>query len=499
MLDLMLILVLIVLSLFYGVQKLVNYTTKNLPPGPKGMPVVGILFEFDILTLHLKLYDWTTKYGDIFQFDLLGKTFVSLNSSGVLREAFNQEPNATVTANRPPLFLGKYVLENADVVFAQDNAVTRRRKLGYQLLRAYGEGLSCRESQIKENIISVKELIRSNEYKNIDPSDIVEEFLQSTVEVLIIGRSFGRNGKLQKILHRLDDLIQLVANPGYDAVYGALPLLRHISLPISRNITEIHKTKQQMIEHLEDLSKEDTDNKGIYHTLKDVMEVRDDDGKQWFTQENTRNLLVNFVAAGLLSTRGTIMSMIQLLAKKPELQISLQREVDNVIGSDREPSLADRRSCHLTEAFIIESMRYISLVPLAVFHAASEDVTISGYTIKKNTIIIPNIWTIHHSEKEFDDPFLFKPERFLDDKGQLLPSNDPVRKRVLAFGIGKRSCIGEVFARSRMFLFIATLMQLATVIEPDGKSLPDLVPTEMLQKTFLQPQPFEVRFKLRSK
>lgn len=160
MLDLMLILVLIVLSLFYGVQKLVNYTTKNLPPGPKGWP-------------------------DIFQFDLLGKTFVSLNSSEVLREAFNQEPNATVTANRPPLFLGKYVLENADVVFAQDNAVTRRRKLGYQLLRAYGEGLSCRESQIKENIISVKELIRSNEYKNIDPSDIVEEFLLSTVEVLV--------------------------------------------------------------------------------------------------------------------------------------------------------------------------------------------------------------------------------------------------------------------------------------------------------------------------
>lgn len=70
---------------------------------------------------------------------------------------------------------------------------------------------------------------------------------------------------------------------------------------------------------------------------------------------------------------------------------------------------------------------------------------------------------------------------------------------MLAFGIGKRSCIGEVFARSRMFLFIASLMQLATVIEPDGKSLPDLVPTEMLQKTFQQPQPFEVRFKLRSK
>lgn len=46
------------------------------------------------------------------------------------------------------------------------------------------------------------------------------------------------------------------------------------------------------------LQKDDTTEKGIYHTLKDVMEERDDDGKQWFTQENTSNLLMNFVAAG---------------------------------------------------------------------------------------------------------------------------------------------------------------------------------------------------------
>lgn len=82
-------------------------SNKNVPQGPKGWPVVGILFEFDPPTLYRKLYDWTTEYGEIFQFDLLGKTFVSLNSSEVLREAFNQEPNATLTAIRPPLFLGK--------------------------------------------------------------------------------------------------------------------------------------------------------------------------------------------------------------------------------------------------------------------------------------------------------------------------------------------------------------------------------------------------------
>lgn len=46
------------------------------------------------------------------------------------------------------------------------------------------------------------------------------------------------------------------------------------------------------------LQKDDTTEKGIYHTLKEVMEERDDDGKQWFTQENASTLLMNFVAAG---------------------------------------------------------------------------------------------------------------------------------------------------------------------------------------------------------
>lgn len=186
MLDLVLVFVLITFSVFYCVQKLVN-SNKNVPPGPKGWLFIGMLFEFDLPTLYLKLNNWTAKYGEIFQFELLGKKFVSLNSSEVLREAFNQEPNATITAARSPTFYGKYILDNySDIAFASPNQDwTRRRKLGHQVLRAYGEGLSCVESQIKRNLVSVKEYLRSNENKNLDPSEIVEEFVLNTVEILV--------------------------------------------------------------------------------------------------------------------------------------------------------------------------------------------------------------------------------------------------------------------------------------------------------------------------
>ncbi|XP_048780498.2 cytochrome P450 1A1-like [Ostrea edulis] len=500
MLNFILIAILIILSLYYVVRKTGRQKGKG-PPGPKGWPVFQIFLGSELPTLHLKLYDWTEKYGDIFQFEFVGKKFISLNSSEVLREAFTKEENSTITSFRPPTFTGEYLLDNyADVGFASPDPLwTKRRKLYYQLIRSYGEGLSIIESQIKENLQSMKKDIRSTGNRNVDPSSIVEEFILNTVEVLVIGRSFGRKGELQKILRKLDHLVNIITNPGYDILYGFLPFLRFLPLPMSLKMNEFRRTKQVMVDYLETLSKEETMEKGIYHTLKDVMKERDEHGNQWFTQENLSNLLVNLVAAGYLTTRGTVMSMIQILAKRPELQKALQREMDNVIGFDREPCLDDRHKCPLTEAVILETLRYISHVPLAIFHATSQETTIAGYTIEKNTVIIPNLWTMHLREKEWEQPFTFKPERFLDADGLLLPANDPVRKKFCAFGTGKRNCIGEVFAKSRIFLFLSTLMQQTTIFEPDGKSIPDLRQREMLPGIVLQPQPYEVRFVLRQK
>jgi hypothetical protein len=81
------------------------------------------------------------------------------------------------------------------------------------------------------------------------------------------------------------------------------------------------------------------------------------------------------------------MSMVIILAKRPELQKALQREVDEVIGFDREPCLSDRHKCPLADAVILETLRYISHLPLSVFHSASKDTTIAGYPVEKDTVV----------------------------------------------------------------------------------------------------------------
>ncbi|XP_055956853.1 cytochrome P450 2D6-like [Patella vulgata] len=57
-----------------------------------------------------------------------------------------------------------------------------------------------------------------------------------------------------------------------------------------------------------------------------------------------------------------------------------------------------------------------------------------------------------------DRPWTFY-ERSLDDDGKLLPSEHILRSQLIPFGVGKRNCVGESFAKSRMFMYVTSLLQ----------------------------------------
>lgn len=50
----------------------------------------------------------------------------------------------------------------------------------------------------------------------------------------------------------------------------------------------------------------------------------------------------------------------------------------------------------------------------------------------------------------------FYPERFLDDDGALLPPSK--NRNFFAFSAGPRECLGQVLAKSEMFLFFSNLL-----------------------------------------
>lgn len=66
------------------------------------------------------------------------------------------------------------------------------------------------------------------------------------------------------------------------------------------------------------------------------------------------------------------------------------------------------------------------------------------------------------------DPEKFRPDRFLGASGQL---NKDWTEKVLIFGMGKRRCVGDGFARLEMFVFLTTLLHGLKIENVPGQKL----------------------------
>ena len=71
-----------------------------------------------------------------------------------------------------------------------------------------------------------------------------------------------------------------------------------------------------------------------------------------------------------------------ILAEYPDIQKEMAKEIHDVIGSDRHPSLDDRDAMPYTAAFVMELLRFGSAAPLGVPRSAHEDVKLSMFTCK---------------------------------------------------------------------------------------------------------------------
>ncbi|KAH7537982.1 hypothetical protein FEM48_Zijuj03G0150900 [Ziziphus jujuba var. spinosa] len=101
-----------------------------------------------------------------------------------------------------------------------------------------------------------------------------------------------------------------------------------------------------------------------------------------------------------------------------------------------------------------ETLRLHPPAPFLLPHCASETCKVMEYTVPKNSRVIVNFWAIGHDPEIWEDPFKFKPERFigseLDYKGH--------DYEYLPFGAGRRSCPGQPLGSKQAPLILAYLL-----------------------------------------
>ena len=67
------------------------------------------------------------------------------------------------------------------------------------------------------------------------------------------------------------------------------------------------------------------------------------------------------------------------------LQQRLFDAISTVIGADTLPSAGDRDRLDMMDATVLELLRYISHVPLALPHFTTDHTSVAGFHVKKHT------------------------------------------------------------------------------------------------------------------
>jgi cytochrome P450 len=165
-----------------------------------------------------------------------------------------------------------------------------------------------------------------------------------------------------------------------------------------------------------------------------------------------RDETMTIFLAGHETTANALAWTWYLLARNPEVERELHRELDTVLAG-RTPSPADYPRLPYTEMVLAESMR---LRPPAwgVGRFATEQVRIGEWDVPKNGLVLVSQWVTHRDARFWPDPERFDPLRFTPEAKASRP-----KMAYFPFGAGPRICIGEGFAWMEGVLLLATIAQ----------------------------------------
>ncbi|MFB6111224.1 MAG: cytochrome P450 [Halobacteriaceae archaeon] len=177
------------------------------------------------------------------------------------------------------------------------------------------------------------------------------------------------------------------------------------------------------------------------------------------TDEQIRDEVMTMLLAGHDTTALTLTYAWHLLSEHPTKRARLRTEVREVLGDDS-PTFADLGALEYTDWVVSESMRLYPPV-YAIWRTPTEPVTLAGYDIPADAVVMLPQWAVHRDERWFTRPTRFRPERWAGP--------DHPDYAYFPFGGGSRVCVGNRFAMMEAKLVLASVVSEWTLdTDPSG-------------------------------
>ncbi|OEL12580.1 Cytochrome P450 89A2 [Dichanthelium oligosanthes] len=203
-------------------------------------------------------------------------------------------------------------------------------------------------------------------------------------------------------------------------------------------------------------------------TLIDLRVPEDDDddvgtARRVLTDDEMVSLLSEFLGASTESAVSCIEWTLAHLATQPEVQKKLRREITrDGHGEGGAVSEERLRSLPYLHAVVLESLRLHPPVPFLMRDVHSEGVEIGGATVPMGgTRVHFLIRDMARDRKDWTDPDVFRPERFLagGEAEGVGAVPGPKEIRMMPFGAGRRYCPGAGMGMMHIKCFLAALVR----------------------------------------
>ncbi|KAI9457527.1 cytochrome P450 [Russula earlei] len=452
-----------------------------LPPGPRGLPIIGHFLTFPKNFVWLTFTEWGQKHGmicmflilretrcwevtgDIVSVQILGQVIVVLNSPKVAKDLLEKRANIYSDRHLMP-FYQMMGWEWFHPTTPYGDYWREGRKLLDRSLRA-GAVVQYRPMQLAKTHDLLYQLL-------MDPESFqyqIELYQAKLLMSLVYGYDVkSYNDRLLVVARKMAELGSAVL-PG-TVLVNEIPILKHIPAWIpwlsyqpaaQAGFDAGQDVLRYPMEFVKDGFKNGTARPSLaLENLQDIERMRGPQREN--AEEVLKGVLGSMYTAGSDSTALTIIAFFRILVLYPEVQTRAQKELDAVTGGLRLPDYNDRPRLPYIDALCKEVMRWSMATPVGVPHATIQDDIYEGYLIPKGAIVIANAWGMLHDPTAYPEPFAFKPERFLDADGTF--RDDPLLTS--AFGFGRRLCPARHFVDSSLFLSVSCVLSVFRVGPP---------------------------------
>ena len=409
----------------------------NLPPGPKGYPLFGNVFEPRGDSIGY-LTRCAREFGDIVFFRFLGVPACFVNRPDYIESVLVTQNNNFVKSKDYRAM--RRVLGNG-LLLSEGEFWRRQRKLiqpafhqariaayadimvGYtqHLLESWSDGLTL---DIHEAMMHLTLGIVA---KTLFDADVSREAEDVDAALTVLMGKFLRQAGLALLLPRWVPL------PSSQLLKRAIGRLDNVIY----GIIEQRRTSGQLSGDL----------------LSVFLQVRDDEGAG-MTDRQLHDEIMTLFLAGHETTANVLSWTWFLLAKNSEVEEKLIGELRRVLGG-RVPTPADLPQLVYTDMVLRESMRLYPPV-WVIGRRALAPFRLGEYELPADTNVLISQLILHKDARYFPEPKRFDPDRWSsgDPRAASLP-----RFAYFPFGGGPRVCIGAGFAMMEAVLLLATIAQ----------------------------------------